>query len=222
MSDGRVDESVSLDTEQGLGGLGPSIVSSLFLQTTASRARGVCSYPLLGNRRVNLRYFLHHPTYYLCLQVITSVSAWNWVRPRYEGPSGPAENRKSRLSPLFFLGEVTPILFVFHPWRRYQSQQSNKIAHSFPHLCLAMVDAFPLPRHRERSCCSRSQCPHENPKFTYHATRRYTVTKNCVEIIRAILVDIQRGAEQLQMSVMTNNYDGSRRFTFSHTRNVLT
>jgi hypothetical protein len=39
--------------------------------------------------------------------------------------------------------------------------------------------------------------------------------------MRGILADIQRGAEQLQMSMTMNNYDGSRRFTFSHTRNVL-
>ena len=39
--------------------------------------------------------------------------------------------------------------------------------------------------------------------------------------MRAILADIQRGAEQLQMSMTMNNYDGSRKFTFSHTRNVL-
>ena len=39
--------------------------------------------------------------------------------------------------------------------------------------------------------------------------------------MRAILADIQRGAEQLQMSMTMNHYDGSRRFTYSHTRNVL-
>jgi hypothetical protein len=80
-----------------------------------------------------------------------------------------------------------------------------------------MVDAFPLPRHREKSCCSRSQCSHENPRFTYRA-RSYSATKKSVEIMRAILADIQRGAEQLQMSMTMNNYDGSRRFTFSYTR----
>jgi len=79
-----------------------------------------------------------------------------------------------------------------------------------------MVDAFPLPRHREKLCCSRSQCSHEN-----RTARGYSVTKNCVEIMRAILADIQRGAEQLQMSMTMNHYDGSRRFTFSHTRHVL-
>jgi hypothetical protein len=84
-----------------------------------------------------------------------------------------------------------------------------------------MVDAFPRPRHREKSCCSRSRCSHKNPRFTNRAARSYSVTKNCVEIMRAILTDIQRGAEQLQMSMTMNNSDGSRRFTFSHTRNVL-
>lgn len=39
--------------------------------------------------------------------------------------------------------------------------------------------------------------------------------------MRAILTDIQRGADQLQMS-MTTNYDVSRRFTLFHsTRDVL-
>jgi hypothetical protein len=85
-----------------------------------------------------------------------------------------------------------------------------------------MVDAFPLPRHREKLCCSRSQCSHENPRLTRRAGRSNSVTKKSVEIMRAILADIQRGAEQLQMSMTMNSYDGSRRLTFSHTRNVLT
>jgi hypothetical protein len=84
-----------------------------------------------------------------------------------------------------------------------------------------MVDAFPLPRHREKLCCSRSQCSHENPRFNRTARRYYSATKKSVEIMRAILADIQRGAEQLQMSMTMNDHDGSRRFTFSHTRNVL-
>src|SRR6266852_6241933 len=84
-----------------------------------------------------------------------------------------------------------------------------------------MVDAFPLPRHREKSCCSRSQCSHKKPRLIYPRARSYSVTKNCIELMRAILADIQRGAEQLQMSMTTNNYDGSRRFTSPHTPNVL-
>ena len=83
-----------------------------------------------------------------------------------------------------------------------------------------MVDAFPLPRHREKSCCSRSQCSHKKPRF-YPRARGYSITKNCVELMRAVLADIQRGAEQLQMSMSMNNYDGSRRFTSSHSRSVL-
>lgn len=82
-----------------------------------------------------------------------------------------------------------------------------------------MVDAFPLPRHREKSCCSRSQCSHNSPRFTYRAPRSHSATKNIVEIMRAILADLQRGAEQLQISMTMNNHDVSRRSTFSHSRN---
>lgn len=77
-----------------------------------------------------------------------------------------------------------------------------------------MVDAFPLPRHRQKSCCSRSQCSHSKKQgFVYPRARRsYSVTKNCIELVRAILADIQRGAEQLQTSMTMNNHHASRRF----------
>jgi hypothetical protein len=76
-----------------------------------------------------------------------------------------------------------------------------------------MVDAFPLPRHRDKLSRVRS-------RFSGTGTRRFHIRKSCVEITRAILADIQRGAQQLQMSM--DAYNGSRRFTFSGARDVLT
>jgi hypothetical protein len=150
----------------------------------------------------------------LHFKFLRSVSAWNWVPSRDEETGGPAENQKLGLPSPFFLREATsPVALISMATEKYNSTH-------LPRSCLPMVDAFPLPRHREKLCCSRSQCSHESPKFTHRATRRPSATRKSIDIVRAILADIQRGAEQLQIS-MTTNYEASRRFTFSHTRNVL-
>jgi hypothetical protein len=81
-----------------------------------------------------------------------------------------------------------------------------------------MVDAFPLPRHREKLCCAGSQISYEVSKLNGTVVRRRSTTRSCAEITRAILADIQRAIELLQI---TMSHDGSRRFTFSGIRDVL-
>ena len=83
-----------------------------------------------------------------------------------------------------------------------------------------MVDAFPLPRHREKPCHTRSQYLRKGSKLNGSSVRRQSATT----ITRAFLGDIQRAIEQLQSNMNTDSYDasGSRRLTFSGARDVLT
>jgi hypothetical protein len=82
-----------------------------------------------------------------------------------------------------------------------------------------MVDAFPLPRHREKSRYAR---PQYGSKLSGSTVRRRSATT----ITRAVLGDIQRAVEQLQLNMNTGSYDGSptrsRRLTFSGARDVFT
>lgn len=45
------------------------------------------------------------------------------------------------------------------------------------------ADAFLFPRHRQKPCCSRSQCSHKKHRSIYPRARSYSVTKSCVELM---------------------------------------
>ena len=76
-----------------------------------------------------------------------------------------------------------------------------------------MVDAFPLPRHRETPCRAGTlQFSYEGPKLNGALVRRRSTTRSCAEFTRAILADIQRAVQQLQITM--SYHDSSRRFTF--------
>ena len=78
-----------------------------------------------------------------------------------------------------------------------------------------MVDAFPLPRHREKLCNAESQQSRKGSKLNGTPIRRRSIT-------RSVLGDIQRAVEHLQLNM--SNYDSSstRGFTFSGAREMST
>ena len=81
-----------------------------------------------------------------------------------------------------------------------------------------MVDAFPLPRHREKLCRAGSRFSYEGSELNGAVVRHRSTTRSCAEITRAVLADIHRVVEQLQIMM---SYDRSRRFTFfRYTRRV--
>ena len=78
-----------------------------------------------------------------------------------------------------------------------------------------MVDAFPLPRHREKLCYAGSQHSRKGSQLNGTPIRRRSIT-------RAVLGDIQRAVEHLQLTMSNYDSSSSRRFTFSGAREMST